>query len=90
MEAFGSTMESVDDGVGRLNTARRLRAPLMGRSVLSASSFDDRDNFGYLNQESSSSNDDDGILIFNKRRIGIPLLGRRSWIPKKRRGPLFG
>ena len=89
MESLGSTMEGVDEGIGRLHPARRLRAPLMGRSLLSPSSFDEHENFGDLNQESSSSNDDDGLLIFNKRRLGKPLLGRR-WVSKKRRGPLFG
>lgn len=89
MEPLIPPMESVDDSAARLNTARRLRAPLMGRSILSVSSLDDQNNLGYFNQESSSSNDDDGILLYNKRRIGVPLLGRR-WIQKKRRGPLFG
>ena len=89
MESLIPSMESIDDGPARLNAGRRLRAPLMGRSILAVSSFDDQDNLGYLNQESSSSNDDDGILLYNKRRIGAPLLGRR-WISKKRRVPLFG
>jgi len=63
----------------------------MGRSLLSASPSDDDDDVGFINHEldSSSVSDDDDLIVLNKRRHNVPLFGRR-WIPKKRRGPLFG
>ena len=61
----------------------------MGRSLLSVSSSHDGD-VGLINDQSDSSNvSDDDLVVLNKRRNGAPLFGRR-WIPKKRRGPLFG
>jgi hypothetical protein len=89
-ESLISPIQSADNEAGRPHVARRLRAPLMGRSLLSVSSPDDEDDI--LNSESGSSSlsdDDNEYLVLNKRRHGVPLFGRR-WVPTKRRGPLFG
>jgi hypothetical protein len=92
VESLVSPIQSPDNEAGRPNVIRRLRAPLMGRSLLSVPSFNNNDDFNYLNNEASSSSasDDDGDLVFlNKRRNGVPLFGRRG-VFGKRRGPLFG
>ncbi len=90
MESLVSPVQSPDNEAGRPNVARRLRAPLMGRSILSVVPSND-DDVGLINNESDSSSvsDDNDFIVLNKRRHGVPLFGRR-WIPKKRRGPLFG
>jgi hypothetical protein len=89
VESLISPILSADNAAGRPYIARRLRAPLMGRSLLSIIPSDD--NVGLINHESDSSSvsDDDNLVVLNKRRYGVPLFGRR-WIPTKRRGPLFG
>ncbi len=92
MESLVSPIQSPDNEAIRPNIARRLRAPLMGRSLLSvpSSNNDDDDVINYLNDElSSSGSDDDHLIFLNKRRYGVPLFGRRG-IHGKRRGPLFG
>lgn len=90
VESLISPIQSADNEAGRPSIARRLRAPLMGRSILSLPSSND-DDVGYINNESDSSsgNNDDDLVVLNKRRNGVPLFGRR-WVLKKRRGPLFG
>jgi len=90
VELLVSPIQSTDNEAGRPNVARRLRAPLMGRSLLSVSPSKN-DDVGLINNESDSSsvNDDVDIVILKKRRPGVPLFGRR-WLSKKRRGPLFG
>ena len=88
MESLISPIQSADNEASRPSVARRLRAPLMGRSLLGISSSND--DAGYLNNESSSSgSNDDDLVLLHKRRPGAPLFGRR-WISNKRRGPLFG
>ena len=90
VEALISPIQSADNEAGRPNIARRLRAPLMGRSLLSVSSPND-DDIDFFNNDSGSSSrsDEHESVVLNKRRPGVPLFGRR-WIPTKRRGPLFG
>ncbi|CAF2735229.1 unnamed protein product [Rotaria sp. Silwood2] len=76
----------------RLHTIRRLRAPLMGRSLLpTIQKNDDDDDDDFINDVSSTSNmNDDELPVVTKRRHGsVPLFGRR-WILGKRRGPLYG
>ncbi|CAF0937981.1 unnamed protein product [Rotaria sp. Silwood1] len=74
----------------RLNTIQRLRAPLMGRSLLSVTPTN-VDDGSFINDVSSNSNaSDDELVVLTKRRHGsVPLFGRR-WIFGKRRGPLYG
>ena len=90
VESLVSPIQSPDNEAGRPNVARRLRAPLMGRSLLSVSATND-DDTNLINNESDSHSDsnDDQLVVLNKRRHGAPLFGRR-WMPLKRRGPLFG
>ncbi|CAF2348222.1 unnamed protein product [Rotaria sp. Silwood2] len=75
----------------RLHTIRRLRAPLMGRSLLPTIQKNDDDDDDFINDVSSTSNmNDDELPVVTKRRHGsVPLFGRR-WILGKRRGPLYG
>ena len=68
-------MKSSESDTARPHVARRLRAPLMGRSADLASLDDDSDETG---------------LDFDKRRLNQIFLGRRRMINPKRRGPLFG
>jgi hypothetical protein len=92
VELLISPIQSPDNEAGRPHLARRLRAPLMGRSLLSIPSFNNDDGTNYLTNEASSSSgsdDDDDIILLNKRRNRVPLFGRRGTL-EKRRGPLFG
>ena len=91
VESLISPIQSPDNEAGRPNLARRLRAPLMGRSLLSVPQLNNDDDINYFNNEASSSSasDDDDIIVLNKRRNRVPLFGRRG-IVGKRRGPLFG
>lgn len=90
VESLISPIQSADNEAGRPNIARRLRAPLMGRSILSLPSSND-DDAGLINNESdsSSASNDDDLVVLHKRRNDVPLFGRR-WALNKRRGPLFG
>ncbi|UJR27518.1 hypothetical protein I4U23_008802 [Adineta vaga] len=86
-----SPSQSPDNDVGRPNVAQRLRAPLMGRSLVSLPNTE-HGTINLKNMESNGSNsasDDEQFVVLNKRRYGAPLFGRR-WINTKRRGPLFG
>jgi hypothetical protein len=90
VESLVSPIKNDEIESGRPIAARRLRAPLMGRSLLSVSAADD-DDVDLKNNESDrhSDSDENKLVVLNKRRHGAPLFGRR-WIPLKRRGPLFG
>ena len=74
---------------GRANIARRLRAPLLGRALLSISS--EFDTFESDDREShpESQSNEERLVLLHKRRPNVPLFGRRG-SPVKRRGPLFG
>jgi len=75
----------------RLPIARRLRAPLMGRSITTAKTTVDGGIRLIHNKSAgnSSSNENEPIHL-SKRRYGLALLGRPRWFTLKRRGPLFG
>lgn len=73
---------SYESGKRRFPVARRLRAPLMGRSIVIES-----DNDIDITANHSDSNE---IQHLDKRRYGLTLLGRRKWMSLKRKGPLFG
>ncbi|CAF0900424.1 unnamed protein product [Adineta steineri] len=90
VESLGSPFQHSDNQIGRSNSARRLRAPLMGRSILSVSETND-DNNHHSNNEWYRQNHNDGenSVVLKKRRYGAPLFGRR-WAPATRRGPLLG
>ena len=82
-----SPIQSADHEVSRPHVARRLRAPLMGRSmpVLSTDVID------VMKVNSDSINRDDEESVHqNQRRYSVALLGRGGWTNSKRRGPLLG
>lgn len=66
----------------RFVIARRLRAPLMGRSVTIESHKDFILNTNHSDEDTSHQLD--------KRRYGLTLMNRRKWMSLKRKGPLFG
>lgn len=74
----------------RFPAARRLRAPLMGRSIKTTLNDDDDKNLIENQSNDINNNDENKSININKRRYGITLLGRRKWMALKRRGPLFG
>ena len=79
-------MQRADYDGARANVVRRLRAPILGRALLSITS--EIDEFDSEDHESNGNSHSDEDRV-NKRRPNVPLFGRR-WIPVKRRGPLFG
>ena len=86
---LASPVEMFDRDDGRANIARRLRAPLFGRALLSISSDFDAFDTDDHPAESHSQSDEDRVALMNKRRPNVPLFGRRGSVVK-RRGPLFG
>jgi len=74
--------------VKRLPTTRRLRAPLMGRSITKI--LDDDVDIIPNQSNGFNASDENEFIYLNKRRNGLALLSRRKWLPFKRRGPLFG
>ena len=84
-----SPIQSADNEANRPHVARRLRAPMMGRSLLSVMSGNGDTDMTNNESSGSTNSDEDQMFYLNKRRQGVPLFGRR-WIPTKRRGPLFG
>lgn len=83
--------QNPDNEVIRLPIARRLRAPLMGRSITTAKTTVHGGIHLIQNKSdgNSSTNENEPIHL-NKRHYGLALFGRRDWFTFKRRGPLFG
>ncbi len=69
-----------DNLIQRRPIARRLRAPLMGRALTTASNDSNHIN----------NYDKNELMELDKRRFGLTSSGQRIWIGLKRRGPLFG
>ncbi|UJR21650.1 hypothetical protein I4U23_024727 [Adineta vaga] len=78
-------IRNADNEGDRMVIIRRLHAPLMGRSV--RTTLED----GGVGQFDSSGNfDENEKITLSKRRYSFAVLGGRSWLPSRKRGPLFG
>ncbi|CAF1563619.1 unnamed protein product [Rotaria sp. Silwood1] len=89
VSSFVSFLPNSDIETAKPHAARRLRAPLMGRSIMSILNDDDFD----LSKNDTNdiySNDENELMKLNKQRLLLALLNRPRWIDSKRRGPLFG
>jgi len=70
--------------VARSNIARRLRAPLMGRSVTTTKGETD------LTNDLNGNNDENEFINLSKRRYIVAFISRRRLMNPKKKGPLFG
>jgi hypothetical protein len=75
----------VSSELGRKNVARRLRGPLMGRSIMPTLD----DNVDLINNDSLNSDENETINL-SKRRYSFAILSRRKWLNSKRRGSHYG
>jgi hypothetical protein len=76
---------SINEG-GRSHVARRLRAPLMGRSITTTTSDNDADFI----ENGIDNTDGDEFMNVSKRRYIVALLSRRRGANGKKKRPLFG
>ncbi len=76
------------DEIKRLPAARRLRAPLMGRSITMTST--DNVNINETQLNDIHHDDEKEAIDREKRRYAWTMLNRRKWRNSKGKGPLFG
>ncbi|CAF1109279.1 unnamed protein product [Adineta steineri] len=90
--SFTAMMRTPDNEARRLYSARRLRAPLMGRSITTTALHTDDDDDSDLSKSDSngSSNSNENELITLDKRRSYAVLGGRRWVNSRKRGPLFG
>ena len=75
--------QSADNRGQQVHAERRVGAPLMSRSI--PTTLEDGDD-----SSSSDSRAENDFHRINKRRYSLAVLGGRSWVTSKKRGPLFG
>ncbi|CAF1124726.1 unnamed protein product [Rotaria sordida] len=87
--SFAPFLQSPDIETPKLHVARRLRAPLMGRSIITPLNDD---TFELIKNDTNDMNSSDeyDIMKPNKQSLLLALLKRQRRINSKRKGPLFG
>ncbi|CAF5212269.1 unnamed protein product [Rotaria magnacalcarata] len=81
--SFASFLRTSDLEATKAYPGRHLRAPLMGRSVLTPF-VDDAYSI------SNTTNDVDELTKFNGQHLLLALLNQKRMINAKKKGPLFG